>query len=111
MLTQQITNQVLQWIAAQAQAGHKQEAVLAAMRASGWHDAVAVAAVEYTKRGSIVELPPPVDVPDPDPTDSACVLHTSDREVPVLAATRLPRLMLLGSFLSPEECDGLMELA
>ena len=46
MLTQQITPDVLQWIVAQAQAGHKPDAVLQAMRASGWSDDVALSAVE-----------------------------------------------------------------
>jgi len=111
MLIQQITPDVLQWIATQAQAGHKPDAVVQAMRDSGWNADVALAAIEQSKRGSLVELPAPIRVPDPDSTDSQCILHTSDRAVQVLASMRLPRLMVFGNLLSHEECDSLIEIA
>ena len=113
MLIQQITPEVLQWIAAQAQAGHKPDAVLQAMRDSGWNDAVALAAIDQSKRGLLDELPPPlpIAVPEPDMADSPCVLRTSDREVQVLASMRLPRVLVFGNLLSHEECDSLIEFA
>src|SRR5882724_3554755 len=111
MLIQQITPDVLQWIAAQAQAGHKPEAVVDAMRASGWNEDVALAAIQRLKGGRVVPAPPPVVVPEPDSTDLECVIRTSDREVQVLASVRSPRVMVLGSLLSDEECDSLIELA
>lgn len=43
---QLITPELRQWIVAQAQAGHGAEAVLQAMRASGWRDDVARQAIE-----------------------------------------------------------------
>ena len=112
MLIQQITPDVLEWIAAQAQAGHKPDAVLQAMRASGWSDDVALSAVEQSRRGSVAaEPPPPVAVPEPDAIDSLCTLHTSDRDVQVLASMRLPRVVVFGNLLSHQECDSLIELA
>jgi prolyl 4-hydroxylase len=111
-LVQHITPEVLQWIAAQAQAGHAPESVLRAMRDSGWDDHVARLAIDRSKRGrSPEELPAAVPVPEPDPTDARCVLRTPDREVRVLMAMRSPRLMVLGGLLSDAECDGIVELA
>ena len=110
-LVQQITPEVLQWIVEQARAGHKPEAVLQAMRASGWSESVAFAAIERSRRGLGTPPPAPVSVPEPDPTDSRWVLGTSDREVRVLASMRLPRAMVFGELLSHEECDEIIQLA
>jgi len=52
MQVQIITPHVLQWIATQARAGHKREAVLAAMCSSGWKEDVARLAIEQAKRGA-----------------------------------------------------------
>ena len=76
MTAQQVTPELRQWIVAQAQAGHKPEAVLEAMRASGWQEAVALDALEATLSGFLAEhaqaagLPVPVVVPTPDLTDA-----------------------------------------
>jgi prolyl 4-hydroxylase len=110
-LVQQITPEVLQWIVEQARAGHKPEAVLQAMRVSGWSDDVASAAIEWSRRGQGIPPPAPVPVPEPDPTDSRWILSTSDREVRVLASMRLPRAIVFGDLLSEEECDGIIQLA
>lgn len=111
MLIQQITPEILQWISAQAQAGHKPEAVLQAMRASGWTDESARSAIEHSRRGSLVELPPPLPVPGIDLSESPWTVHTSDRAVRVLASMQLPRLVVFGSLLSDSECDELIALA
>lgn len=111
MLVQQITPEVLQWISAQAQAGHKPDAVLEAMRASGWADEVARSAIDASKRGSLTEPPPRVPVPCPDLSASPWTKRTSDREVRVLSTLQLPRLVVFGNLLSDEECDSLIELA
>jgi len=110
-LVQQITPQVLQWITAQARAGHTPEAVLEAMRARGWHDATATSAVEKAKQGGLTGELPPVPVPDPDPSDSQVILRTADREVSVLMSLRRPRVAVFGNLLSEAECEQLMELA
>lgn len=111
MLVQQITPEILQWISLQAQAGHTPEAVLGSMRASGWEEDVARFAVEQAKRGSLVEPPPAVPVPEPHFYNSPWVLQTSDREVQVLATMKHPRVIVFGNLLSDDECDALIELA
>jgi prolyl 4-hydroxylase len=117
MSSQQVTPELRQWIVAQAQAGHKPEAVLRSMIDSGWHEDVALAAIEQTLRGFLTEhahehgLPVPVPVPEPDLTDSPSVLRAHDREVRVLMTMRSPRVVVFGGLLSDAECDSLIELA
>ena len=114
---QHVTPELRQWIISQAQAGHKPEAVLAAMRASGWQEEVAITALEATLSGFLAEhaqatgLPVPVPVPDPDLTDSPVWLDAGDRRVQVLLTLRNPRVIVFGGLLSDEECDGLIGLA
>jgi prolyl 4-hydroxylase len=117
MSTQQVTPELRQWIIAQAQAGHKPEAVLQAMRASGWDEDVAIGAIEDTLQGFLAEhaqaagLPAPVPVPEPDMTDSPSSLWAGDREVQVVFSMRNPRLVVFGGLLSDTECDELIELS
>src|SRR5262249_46542806 len=95
---QLVTPELRQWIVAQAQAGHKPEEVLAAMRASGWNEDIAIAAMEETLQGFLAEhakaqgLPPPVPVPDADIGDSPVWLDGGDRQVQVLMVMRHPRV-------------------
>ena len=117
MTVQQVTPELRQWIVAQAQAGHKPEAVLGAMRASGWAEDVAVQAIEDTLSGFLAEhakaagLPAPVPVPGPDLTESPLWLDAGDRRVQVLMTMTQPRVVVFGSLLSDEECEGLVALA
>jgi prolyl 4-hydroxylase len=117
MASQQVTPELRQWIVAQAQAGHKPEAVLDSMRASGWAEDVAVQALEDSLGGFLAEhanaagLPPPVAVPGPDLADSPLWLDAGDRRVQVLMSMLQPRVVVFGSLLSDDECDGLVALA
>ena len=117
MSVQQVTPELRQWIVAQAQAGHKPEAVLDAMRASGWAQDVAIQALEDTLSGFLAEhaqaagLPPPVPVPGPDLAESPLWLDAGDRQVQVLMTMTQPRVVVFGSLLSEEECDAMMALA
>ncbi len=117
MNAQQITPELRQWIVAQASAGHSPEVVLKSMMASGWHEEVAVTALEDTLRGYLVDhakangLPAPVVVPEPMSMEGETTLSCGDREAQVLAAMRSPRVIVLGGFLSHEECDELAEAA
>ncbi len=117
MSEQQVTPELRQWIVAQAQAGHKPEVVLEAMRASGWQEAVALDALEATLKGFLAEqaqaagLPVPVVVPGPDLTDAPLWLDAGDRQVQVLMTLHNPRVVVFGGLLSSAECEALIELA
>ena len=117
MASQQVTPDLRQWIVAQAQAGHKPETVLDSMRASGWAEDVAVQALEDTLGGFLAEharaagLPPPVPVPGPDLADAPLWLDAGDRRVQVLMSMLQPRVVVFGSLLSDDECDGMVALA
>jgi prolyl 4-hydroxylase len=117
MTTQTITPELRQWIVAQAQAGHKPEAVLRSMLDSGWNEDIALSAIEDTLRDFLEDharangLPVPVPVPEPDLSDSPSVLRAHDREVQVLMTMRNPRVVVFGGLLSEAECDSLIESA
>ncbi|TXC65640.1 2-oxoglutarate-dependent dioxygenase [Piscinibacter aquaticus] len=116
---QPVTPELRAWIIEQARAGAQPEAVLASMKASGWREDVAIAALEDTLRGFLDErakaaqLPPQVPVPEPLPATDGMptTLRLPDREVRVLMAMRNPRVIVFGGLLSHQECDDLMALA
>lgn len=118
MSTQTATPELRLWILEQAQAGHSPDAVLQAMKQSGWDEAVALDALEQTLEGFLAEharlqeRPPAVPVPEPDLTQSPCALHLPDGQVArVVVSMREPRVVVLAGFLSDEECDALRQLA
>lgn len=113
--TQTITPALRQWIIEQARAGHRPEAVLEAMKASGWHEDVALDALE-TVLGSVLQAqasvqPPPNRVPEPALDGSPATLWAHDREVQVVMAMREPRVVVFSGLLSDAECDELVTLA
>ena len=117
MSDQPITPELRQWIIDQAAAGQPPEAVLDAMRASGWRDDVAADAMETVLRGALDDharandLPPFAIVPEPLPPGAGAVLQVGDREVRVLASLRHPRVVVFGGLLSDDECDELIAQA
>ena len=117
---QYISAELRQWIIAQAQAGVAPEAVLEAMKSSGWHEDVAIKALEETLRTHLNETakaapanhePQPVPVPDASLADSPSKLRVLDRDVTVLMAMKSPRVIVLGGFMSDAECDEIVGLA
>ena len=119
---QVITPELRQWIVDQALAGCRPADVLASMRASGWDETVAIAAMERALREQLDEMPPddlpqapPVPVasavPEPPLAAAPTVLQVDGHEVRVLTTMRHPRVVVFGHFLSDEECRGLMALA
>src|SRR4051812_2748523 len=125
---QYISVELRQWIVAQAQAGVAPETVLEAMKASGWHEDVAIKALEETLRSHLDEHaantpqqaqaaaptnhePQPVPVPDAAIADSPSKLRLLDRDVTVLMNMKLPRIIVLGGFMSDAECDQIVALA
>lgn len=119
--TQTITDDLRRWIVAQTEAGCRAEDVLAAMRASGWAETVAAAALEQTlcerlaqldaEGGAAAPAAPAAAVPEPDLNGAPAVLPAGGRPVRVLATMQRPRVVVFGSLLSDEECTGLMALA
>jgi prolyl 4-hydroxylase len=118
--SQHITDELRRWIVAQAEAGCAPRDVIAAMCASGWTENVAIAAMEQTLRERLKELepsepaevlPPAVAVPEPALAKSPLMLHAGGRDVRILTTMKLPRVIVFGSLLADEECEGLMDLA
>jgi prolyl 4-hydroxylase len=110
---QSITPELRRWIVEQARSGQNPESVLAAMRASGWDEDVAIEAMEQTLQEVLAEQggPPPVPVPSPDLTGSPSTLRALDRDVQVLMQMSSPRVVVFGGLLSADECAQLVELA
>ncbi len=121
---QPVTPELRQWIIAQAQAGHAPEVVLQSMRASGWNEDVAIAAMEDTLQGFLAEhqakqqqpepvvaLPPAVPVPDADVAESPVWVDGGDRQVQIVMAMKSPRVIVFGGLLSNDECDAIIAAA
>ena len=124
---QYISVELRQWIVQQAQAGVAPETVLEAMKSSGWDEDVAIQALEETLRSHLSQQqaaaqqqqaaapqghePQPVPVPDARVRDQPSKLRVLDRDVTVLSVMKLPRVIVLGGFLSDAECDQIIALA
>ena len=117
MTTQAITAELRRWIIDQASAGRPPEEVLQAMRASGWEEDTAIAALEATMVGHVAELeaekhlPPTVPVPEPLSDGTRTTVWAGDREVRVIVSLAEPRVIVFGNLLSDEECDEVIALA
>ena len=114
---QHVTPELRAWLIEQAHAGHRPEAVLASMRASGWSEDSAIAALEEVLVGHLdieamaAALPTPVRVPEPLPQGTRTTVWAGDREVGVLINLLAPRIVVFADLISFEECDVLIELA
>jgi prolyl 4-hydroxylase len=119
--SQAVTPELRQWIIEQARAGCRPDAVLAAMRSSGWDEDVALDALNHTLQDFLDHqaaaqatpqaLPQPVPVPEPALQGSPSMLWAHDRQVRVLLTMRHPRLVVFGGLLSDAECDELVAAA
>jgi prolyl 4-hydroxylase len=128
-MTQTVTPELRQWIIEQSSAGCMPEAVLSAMVQAGWQTDVAEAALEQTLREHLQQLgtgrqaaPAPaqpavsrematVPVPDVALSDSPRRLDAGDRMVDVIMSVTQPRVVVLGSLISDEECEALIAAA
>lgn len=113
---QQITPELRRWIIAQAEAGCLPEDVVKAMVASGWHEDVALDAMEQTLRNHLASLREAVpgggsSVPAPQIDDGANVIVVDGHPVKVVMSLRLPRVVIFADLLTAQECDGLMAQA
>ncbi len=127
MSAQAVTPDLKAWIIEQARAGCRPEDVLASMRASGWQEEVAVAAMEaslqpfmpsqpaasgaFATVAAAAALPAAVTVPEPALAGSPSRLSAGDRTVTVLLAMQQPRVVVFGGLLSDDECDALVAAA
>ncbi len=114
---QPVTADLRRWIVEQAELGCRPEDILAAMRASGWEEAVAVDALEATLRERLDEVvaaapvTAPPAAPGPAIGDAPNVLLADGHPVQVVFALRQPRVIHFGCLLTEDECDALVELA
>lgn len=117
---QHVTPELRTWIIEQATAGHKPDAVLASMKASGWNEDSAISALEQVLTGYLDErsrqeaLPTAVKVPDPlawQAAPAGAQPPGLDREVAVLASLAAPQVVVFGGLLSLGECDEMIALA
>ncbi len=114
-MTQAITPELRHWIVSQAQAGFPADTVLQSMLASGWKEDVAIEAMESTLRDHLqntqltAQLPAVLTVPQLAVEEQPLYLDLEDRRVTVLSTMSDPNIVVIGDFLSPEECDGLIE--
>ncbi|WP_448121078.1 2OG-Fe(II) oxygenase [Xanthomonas arboricola] len=105
------------WIIAQAMAGQPPEQALQPLLDQGWNEQDAIDAVEALLRDHIQQhaqthgLPVPVRVPAVLQHNDASLLDLGDRQVRVLVSLLLPRVVVLGDFLSDAECEALIALA
>ena len=116
-MSQAVTPELREWIIAQAQAGLQAEVVLRSMMESGWHEDVAVKALETTLTEHLAAtereaaLPATVAVPTPALENSPLYLDLPDRRITVLMSVVNPRIVVFGNVLSDEECDALIAAA
>jgi prolyl 4-hydroxylase len=114
-MSQAITPQLREWIISQAQAGFAADVVLKSMLASGWQEDIAIAALETTLQDHLqatqlaASLPAPATTPQLATEHAPLYLDLEDRRVSVLASLSDPNIVVIGNFLSDEECDGLIE--
>jgi prolyl 4-hydroxylase len=120
---QTITPELRRWIIDQAEAGCRPQDVIESMKSSGWHEDVAIKAMEHTLREHLAtlgdpddtplaeELPAPSQVPEPALDGQPPSINVGGREVQILTMMKHPRVIVFGGLLSDEECSGLMDLA
>lgn len=113
MTAQIVTPELRRWIVDQARAGHPPEAVLDAMRTSGWDEDTAIAALEATMERHLHGDDAAAAKPVPGNALSAGRprLDIDGHDVQVLGTWNRPRLVVLGNLLSPPECGALIALA
>ncbi|MDM0053659.1 2OG-Fe(II) oxygenase [Variovorax sp. J22R115] len=114
-MSQEISPELREWVAAQLAAGHSVPNLRASMRAAGWHDNVAdvvLGEIEARAAGiAAVAEPPRKNMPGPDLSGSPLYIDTGDRRVQVLQTMRHPRVIVFGDLVSDDECEALIAAA
>ena len=117
-MTQNITPELRRWIVEQAEASMPAEDIVRGMMASGWEEAIARMALDQTLNGRPATPVADAAVGDfatigvPEPlADGVTSILADGHPVQVLMTLKHPRVVLFGGFMTPEECDALMEQA
>jgi prolyl 4-hydroxylase len=111
-MNQSVTPELRRWIDEQAAAGHRREAVLEAMKASGWQEAVAIGALDAVLAERPAAAPTvAVALPEPDLRGAPPSVWAHDRAVRVLVSMNQPRVVVFADLLDAEECAEIIELA
>ncbi|MGJ7510881.1 2OG-Fe(II) oxygenase [Variovorax sp. GT1P44] len=111
---QEISPELREWVVAQLAAGHSVPSLRASMRAAGWHDNVADAAlaeIEAKAAGIAAVTEPQRTMPGPDLSAAPLYIDVGDRRVQVLQTMRHPRVIVFGDLVSDEECEALIAAA
>lgn len=111
---QAISPELREWIVTQLAVGHSVPSLRASMRAAGWHDDAADAALSEVemKVAGIAAVPEPGKaMPGPDLSAAPLYVDAGDRRVQVLQTMRNPRVIVFGDLVSDEECEALIAAA
>ena len=118
MSAQLITTELRRWIVDQTAAGHPPDIIIDAMKASGWDGLTARDALATTLRdqhrvaaGESIEPEPARPVPGAHIGAGSPLVNAGDREVRVLMALALPRVVVFGDLIPADECAELIALA
>jgi prolyl 4-hydroxylase len=111
MTVQAITPELRAWIQEQLEAGCRTEDVLQSMQSSGWERSVALSALHSVLASLDTAAQSEDGLPSIALEGAVNRLLLPDHTVDVLLSMTLPRVVVLGGFLSDEECDGLVALA
>lgn len=94
------------FVALLSEQGYSAEGAREELVSMGWHPQSANLAVQRFALGAVTDEA--VVVPGPNLGQLPTRIDAGDREVRVLASMRLPRMCLLGDFLSAQECAELI---
>ena len=114
MTAQPVTPELRQWILAQSAAGQQPEALVKAMRASGWSEDAARRALQATLNVTLAAATataPVASTPVPEPLTEPgrLVVDAGDRSVSVIASMHNPRVLVFGGLLTDAECDEMID--
>lgn len=101
-----LTREVLDWMAAQALAGHSEEALFQAMLDAGWNHDSATRALQMLRESLRVLPVPALALPV-----TGGMVDAGDKWVQVIHQSASPDIVVFASLLSDSECEALIEEA
>jgi prolyl 4-hydroxylase len=115
-LSQTLSPQLRDWVAAQAGQGYSVYDIFKAMLGNGWNELAAIGQLELALRDQLVRahnivIPSSVPVPKPDLENAPVHLMADGRRIDVLSVISNPHVVVFGNVLSSDECDALIALA